>query len=30
MNSISATALRKDIYNIIARANEECVDALEW
>ena len=24
MTSISATAFRKDIYNIIARANEDC------
>ena len=32
MTSISATALRKEIHNIIARANEDCVDesALEW
>ena len=24
MTSISATAFRKDVYNIIARANEDC------
>lgn len=24
MTSVTATALRKDIYNIIARANEDC------
>lgn len=32
MTSISATALLKESYNIIARANEDCVDesALEW
>ena len=25
MTSISVTALRRDIYNVIARANEDCV-----